>query len=157
MTYINHVSRFDKDSLIQVTPDEVENGGNVTVLWSHIQNPSHQDIIAYYCPIYESSNHFLDFFPVNVSASWQAGYGHFTAPVYNMRTICQFKYFRYKRTSFVLAAVSNELSFTVGGQLAPLHGHLSLTGKSTEMRVLWNSGEGDFFFFHYIYCIYISK
>ena len=58
--------------------------------------------------------------------------------VFNMRTSCEFRYYQERS---IHVATSNVLEFK-GGVYAPLHGHLTLTGDPTQMRVMWVSGTG---------------
>ena len=62
-----------------------------------------------------------------------------------MRETCVFKYYRRNGTAKILAALSNRLDFADGGREAPLHGHIALTTKPTEMRVMWVSGQVSYF------------
>ena len=41
---------------------------------------------------------------------------------------------------YVLTATSNLLNFANGGSQAPLQGHIAMTNKASEMRVMWVSG-----------------
>ena len=58
-----------------------------------------------------------------------------------MRSDCIFKYYRSTAFNSQLVVSSEKLTF-VGGSAAPLQGHIAMTEQPTEMRVLWNSGEG---------------
>ena len=98
-----------------------------------------------YCPKDDNPKHYLDFFNVKEWPTWNQGFGEKIVTVFNMRTDCVFKYFRYKDAeSAQLAATSNLLTFSDGGPLAILQIHLALTGNATEMRVMWVSGKGKF-------------
>ena len=143
-TYINRISRFDVDVSLRAWPHILKNGEKVTMLWEGISNPKAKDFIAYYCPVYGDPSHHLDYITVDHSPTWQKGYGHITVTLYNMRTTCVFKYYRAGNSYNQLAGTSNEISFSDGGTEAPLQGHIAMTGLSTEMRVMWTSGEGNF-------------
>lgn len=146
--FVTHISREDSGSILKASPITVENGGIVNVTWQNIINPQEKDFIAFYCPVDDSPTHYLDYFFVTVSKTWSLGYGGKQVTVYNMRTNCVFKYFRSIGYS-QLVTVSNELSFT-GAAIAPLQGHIALTGNPSEIRVMWTSGKGDDFA-----CIYL--
>ena len=141
--WINKISREDAASLeLQAWPNTVKNGEKVTVLWSGVTNPKGNDFIAYYCPYYDSINHYMDYFWARDAEGWEKGYAHYDVTIYNMREPCLFRFYRDSKNSFVLAATSNKIYFADGGPYAPLQGHIALTNEPTEMRVMWTSGEG---------------
>ena len=125
-----------------MSPTVVKNAGDVTVIWNGVSNPQEKDFIAFYCPVYDNPTHYLDHFYVSSSSTWKKGYGNHTVVVFNMRSTCIFKYYRAGSSYSQLVAESDELSFSDGGPVAPLQGHISVTTKPTEMRVMWVSGEG---------------
>lgn len=130
---------------MEAWPKTVINGEKVTVLWTGVNNPTPKDLITYYCPFYDDINHYLDYFHVSSSLSWHEGFGHHSVKLYNMRTPCVFRLFRAQENSYVLAATSNKVYFADGGPYAPLQGHIAMTSKPTEMRVMWTSGEGMYY------------
>lgn len=132
------ISPENADATLRVWPEVADNGGQVTVLWSAVPNPTEKDFIGYYCPIGDEATHPVDHVPVTDSDTWQQGYGHIFLVVYNMRYTCGFRYYSNNK----LVAQSAGLTFTNGGAVNPLHGHLSMTNKPTEMRVMWNSFPG---------------
>ena len=138
---IQDVLPEDRHSAVQLWPNPVKNGGLVTVMWKNIKSPSEKDFIAYYCPFDDSPNHYLDIIHVKESLTWKQGYGHYEVQVFNMRSECIFKYYRGKTSSSQLVATSDKLSFE-GGATTPLQGHIAMTEQPTEMRIMWNSGEG---------------
>ena len=131
----------DAGAKLNVLPNPVKNGGFVTIIWQDIRFPTPKDFIAYYCPFDDDPNHYIDFFHVTESLTWKKGYGHYKVQVYNMRSECIFKYYRRTPSNSQLVVSSQKLAF-VGGSAAPLQGHLAMTERPTEMRVMWNSGEG---------------
>ncbi|XP_066910736.1 uncharacterized protein [Clytia hemisphaerica] len=134
----NNIDLNNMKATLKVWPEEVENAGQVTVLWEGIPNPSKTDKIGYYCPYYDNPTHGLDYIDVTKSPTWQEGYGYYTVKLYNMRAPCAFRYYNGGKT---LVAISNKVRFTNGDIFAPLQVHLAMTGKETEMRVMWNSAE----------------
>ena len=110
----------------------------MTVLWSNIKNPQPKDIVGYYCPYDDKDTHPLDYLPVTQSETWEQGYGHVFLNLYNLRSVCQFRYYSNNK----LVAMSNAVTFNNGGPMAPLQGHIAMTNDPTQMRVMWNSGEG---------------
>lgn len=121
---------------LHVEPYMIQSGEQVSVFWSGVQNASRTDMIALYCPLNDSPDHYLDFINVTVSPNYLKGFGVANVSLVNMRTSCEFRYYQKNK---VLVAVSNEVSFKGGAQI-PLQGHLALTGDSTQMRVMWVSG-----------------
>ena len=141
--FITHISRNDAASAsINLYPTVVRNGGEVMVNWKGVVTPNEKDFIAFYCPYYDNPSHYLDYFYVTVSGTWKNGTGNHTVTAFNMRSECVFKY--YRAGSSQLVAVSEKLSFADGGPVAPLQGHIALTKRPSEMRVMWVSGEGQF-------------
>ena len=138
---IQDVHPEDRESALLLWPNPVENGAMITVMWKNIKSPSETDFIAYYCPFDDNPNHYLDIIYIKESLTWKQGYGHYKVQVFNMRSECIFKYYRDTTTSSQLVATSDKLSF-VGGAATPLQGHIAMTEQPTEMRVMWNSGEG---------------
>ncbi|XP_066910738.1 uncharacterized protein [Clytia hemisphaerica] len=134
----NNMDLNNMKALLKVWPEEVENAGQVTVLWEGIPNPTKTDKIGYYCPYYDNPTHGLDYIDVTKSPTWQEGYGYYTVKLYNMRSPCAFRYYIGGKT---LVAISNKVRFTNGDAFAPLQVHLAMTGKETEMRVMWNSAK----------------
>ena len=131
----------DAQAKLNLWPNPIGNGELVTVLWQGIKSPTAKDFIAHYCPFDDKPNHYLDFFYVTENLNWEQGYGHHRVQVYNMRSDCIFKYYRSTAFNSQLVVSSEKLTF-VGGSAAPLQGHIAMTEQPTEMRVLWNSGEG---------------
>ena len=130
---------FAPTAVLKVSPDFVEDGGVVNVSWSGIPRPNKSDVIAIYCPSDDQANHYLDVFNVNEASTYSSGFGWHEVTVYNLRTICEFRYYQKKS---ILLATSNLLEFK-GGIYAPSQGHIALTGEPTEMRVMWVSGTGN--------------
>ncbi|XP_057306826.1 uncharacterized protein LOC130645009 isoform X4 [Hydractinia symbiolongicarpus] len=139
--FVNHILASDTTASLKVLQNNIKNGGKVTVLWNNVEKVQPKDFIAFYCPAFDNPNHYLDYFYVTQSPDWNTGNGKHTVKVYNMRSTCVFKYYRAGGTYSQLVAVSQEIYFNDGGFLAPLQGHIAMTTKPTEMRVMWNSGE----------------
>ena len=126
---------------LKVHPFAVKNGDMVTVSWSGISNPSGNDWIAIICPWNDKIERRLDHFYVSSCPTWKLGYGSQKVHVYNMRSQCEFRYFRNNANS-KLVAVSNILGFQFGAK-APLQGRIALTGNPTEMRVMWTAAKSE--------------
>jgi len=139
--FITKIKRGDAESAsLKVTPQVVDNGGNVNVVWSGVENPSAEDYVALYCPGNDKPQHYLDYFNVNVDAHFADGTGMHEVRVFNMRSTCLFKYFRHNGDAAQLVAISNTVSF-VNGPLAILQVHLALTNDPSQMRVMWVSAK----------------
>lgn len=144
--FITKITRRDAESaVLKVTPSTpVQNGGHVAVAWSNVENPSEKDFVSLFCPVDDNPRHYLDFFNVNEWPTWKQGFGEKIVTMFNMRTNCVFKYFRYVKDSHPaqLVATSNTVIFAGSGPLAILQIHLALTGDPTQMRIMWVSGKG---------------
>ena len=129
---------------IEVKPSIVRNGRNVIVSWKGVEAPSANDIIALYCPENAKDNDYIDYIKVQDSPTYKQGYGERSVQLFNLRTNCQFRYFKnVSKDRQELAATSNAVMFE-GGPEMPLQIHLALTGDPTEMRVMWVSGTGKY-------------
>ncbi|XP_066927057.1 uncharacterized protein [Clytia hemisphaerica] len=141
--FVTKISRKDASSVsLKVYPEVAENGGLVAVNWYGVAEPNEKDFISLYCPDDDNPKHYLDYFNIDVSVSWKAGFGEHFVPVFNMRTNCVFKYFRWVGEAGQLAATSSVITFR-GGPLAIHQIHLSLTGDPTQMRVMWVSSKAQ--------------
>ncbi|XP_066910739.1 uncharacterized protein [Clytia hemisphaerica] len=139
--FVNQIDiKNNLEASLKVWPEEVENAGQVTILWEGIPNPTSGDRIGYYCPYYDNPAHGLDYIDVTKSPTWQEGYGYYTVKLYNMRSPCAFRYYSGGKT---LVAISNKVRFTNGDAFAPLQVHLAMTIKPTEMRVMWVAAKVD--------------
>jgi hypothetical protein len=139
----------ESDESLDVKPSIVQNGQYVNVTWKGIQNASHEDFIALYCPEKSKDNDYLDFFNVDESPTYSQGYGEYSVQLYNVRTNCEMRYFRQNISKHYqeFAARSNIVLFE-GGPEMPLQIHLALTGNPTEMRVMWvSAGTGKLFYY----------
>ena len=126
---------------LKTDPQLIANGDLVNVSWSGVSSPSLEapfDWIGLYCPSKADPHAYLDYAFVSESPTYADGYGSVEFTLYNVRTECEFRYYR-NDTYDELVAVSNEVSFK-GGKDAPLQGHLALTGDATQMRVSWTTG-----------------
>ena len=141
------INAFPSSSLqttasLQASPSMVKNGHNVTVSWKGVESSSAHDFIALYCPENAKDNDYIDLFSVQDSPTYKQGSGEYSVQLTNLRTNCQFRYFKYISESHQeLIARSNTVMFE-GGPEMPLQIHLALTGDPTQMRVMWVSGTG---------------
>ena len=134
-------------AVLTANPGVVHNGQNVTVSWRGVASASEGDWIGVYCPSDSDSRGYLDYCHVSECPTYLQGRGRVELTLYNMRMDCVFRYFTANQmslstTTYNLIAVSNVVGF-VNGSHAPLHGHLALTGRASEMRVQWTSGSND--------------
>ncbi len=148
--FLDEISPEDVSSQVIVDPSQdVDNGAKITVSWKYISKPSAKDWIGFYCPRDDLAARALDYFFVSEfeEETWQQGYGSRTVAVFNMRSDCEFRYYRYLVGGLYTALVarSNQLTFKGGADL-PMHGHLSLTSDPSQMRVMWISGTGKDYF-----------
>eukprot|EP00795_Rhopilema_esculentum_P005456 gene5456-632_t len=135
---IEKISSYDlQHSVLTVRPSFLKSGERVTVSWSGIAKPNAKDWIALLCPPNDNIKRHLDHFFVDVTSTWNLGYGSHSVRLYNLRDDCEFRYFRNYGKS-TLTARSNKVSFQFGVN-APLQGRLALTGNPAEMRVMWTS------------------
>ena len=135
---------------LKTNPQIVANGGKMIVSWSGVSNPSLQkpfDWVSLYCPSGANRHAYLDYSFVNESLTYAKGYGSLEFTLYNLRTDCEFRYYR-NDTYDELVAVSNKVSFE-GGKGIPLQGHLALTSDVTQMRVSWTTGTSTAPVVHY--------
>ncbi len=139
---IDEISASDlKSASLKVHPFVVENGATVTVSWSGISNPTEKDWIAILCPWNDKSELRLDHFFVSSSPTWKEGHGSQEVHVFNLRSQCEFRYFRNKGESRLVAR-SNVLGFEMG-EKASLQGRIALTGDPSQMRVMWTAAKGN--------------
>ncbi|XP_028398473.1 nucleotide pyrophosphatase/phosphodiesterase-like [Dendronephthya gigantea] len=130
----------NSEATLNVEPPLAKNGQYVKVTWKGVQGATAKDMIALYCPEKAKTNDYLDFFNVDESSTYSQGYGEYSVRVYNVRTNCEMRYFRnYSQGHQELVATSNTVVFE-GGPEQPLQVHLALTGKPSEMGVMWVSG-----------------
>ncbi len=161
-TYVDRLSKFyaadvelptknletRSSATITVKPSEgILNGQKVNVSWEGVSEPSDKDWIGFYCPKNDTAEHYLDYLaPAQVSPrTWKMGYGITEVQVYNMRSECEFRYYR-KATTMELIGRSAPLVFD-RGVYAPLQGRLMLTRDPSQMRVMWTSGYGNVMFY----------
>ena len=145
LTYLN-VAEVTSLAVMHVTPNaNIINGDFVNVSWSGIEKTTKDDWLGYYCPTNDSDIHSISRFypgdPNQRSADWSAGRGTWKLDVYNMRTQCEFRYFRLQNGKRHTVVRSKPLTFKNGDE-APLQGHIALTANPTEMRVKWTSSKG---------------
>lgn len=132
-------SSLDARAVLKVSPfSEIDNGGEVKVMWSGVTSPSAKDVVILYCPPDADPDHYLDFVHVSSVDTYAKGYGEFDVRLWNLRKECQFRYYRNDNYT-LLVAKSDVLTFKGGAEI-PLQGHLALTGNPREMRVMWVSG-----------------
>jgi len=130
----------DPEATLKVSSSLITNGELVTVSWSGVSSPNENDVIVLYCPPDDKPSRYLDYIHVKDYPTYKMGYGSFQVCLYNMRSDCQFRYYR---PGTVLVTLSNVVSFH-GGPEEPLQGHLALTSNPSEMRVMWISGASKY-------------
>lgn len=115
-----------------------ENGLDIKVSWSNIENPSKWDWIAVYCGAETelTPTDVLDWRYVDTSSS--SGDLIFSNMI-NMRCTYLFRYYRdMPKKQYRLVAQSNFVT-PPGGLNLPMHVRLSLTKKPNEIQVTWTS------------------
>ena len=148
--FVETISSLDQNtaSLSVSTSKDIENGEDVTVTWKNVVKPSAKDWVGLYCPQNDTARKALDyFFVTDAGQFWLEGYGSRTVKLFNLRTECEFRYYRNEVGGeyTALVARSNLVTFK-GGPDQPQHGHLSLTNDPSQMRVMWISGNGKIVF-----------
>ena len=126
---------------LRAEPWLTDNGATVTVSWENIPSPSISepfDWVGFYCPSGADGSAYLDYSFVGESPTHAEGRGSLKFVLYNLRTDCEFRYYK-NSTLTTLLAVSNKVNFR-GGKSEPLQGHLALTEDPTQMRVSWTTG-----------------
>lgn len=124
------------EATLKVSPSLIANGEMVNVSWSGVTSPNVNDTVVLYCPPDDKPSRYLDYIRVKDYPTYTKGYGSFQVHLYNMRSDCQFRYYR---PGTVLVALSTVVMFK-GGPEEPLQGHIALTSNPSEMRVMWVSG-----------------
>ncbi|XP_074339624.1 putative inactive purple acid phosphatase 2 isoform X1 [Apium graveolens] len=142
---------------ISISPKKLYKSGDpVTIKWSGLDSPSQLDWLGIYSPPNSKSPHFIGYFFLSNSSTWQSGSGQITFPVINLRSNYQFRIFRWVESEIDpthqdndhnplpgtkhLLAKSEELEFESGR--GPEQVHLALTGRDGEMRVMFVSNDG---------------
>ena len=137
--------RGSSGARLSVEPPLLENGGRAVVSWSGVPvtpgpgQPGRKDWVGVYCPASASPAAYLDYWWANRSQTYARGHGSTEVTLYNLRSECQFRYYSSSAAGTELLA-AGDVAF-VGGATAPLHAHLALAGRPTEMRVQWTSGD----------------
>lgn len=147
--FIETTSYLDQNtaSLFVHPFNDLENGEDVTVVWKNVIKPSRKDWVGLYCPRNDTPMKALDYFFVTESfekESWRHGYGSKAVKLFNLRSDCEFRYYRSVDgigEYTALVARSNLITFQGGADL-PHHGHLSLANDASQMRIMWISGNG---------------
>jgi len=137
---VDHISvDLDDDVRFQASPNALKKSGEwVTVQFSGVKSPSHGDWIGVYSPADADVHHTA---PIKYKFAWESagflhtGKGALKFRLLNMRHDYSFALFRNGTYYPVMVAQSQAVHFKNYNE--PLQGHLSLTGKATEMRVVW--------------------
>ena len=135
----------NSNAALTVDPALVRNSQYVNVSWKDVQKATAKDFIALYCPETSKDNDYYDFFNVDKSSTYSQGYGEYSVQLYNVRTNCEMRYFRYISKEMQEFVTKSNIVMFEGGPEQPLQIHLALTGDPTEMRVMWVSGSGRSF------------
>lgn len=156
-------SCFSKVS-ISFSPNTLSKSGDpVTIKWSGVDPTSKLDWVGIYSPPNSSSDHYIGYFFLNKSSTWQSGSGSITFPLVNLRSNYQFRIFRWVESEVNpkhhdhdhnpipgtkhLLVESEELGFESGR--GPEQVHLALTGQDGEMRVMFVTHDGKDSFVKY--------
>ena len=83
---IQQAHNTDPNVVLKATPSVVANGGNVTLSWAGVKLPNSGDAIVFFCPADANPDHYLDYYHVSSSPTWDKGFGDFQLlKVFNMR------------------------------------------------------------------------
>ncbi|RAL40125.1 hypothetical protein DM860_008265 [Cuscuta australis] len=157
-------SSRSSEVLISVSPKTlVKSGDSVTIRWSGDDSPSKLDWIGIYSPATSSHDDFIGYVFLSSSPGWENGSGSISIPLVNLRSTYQFRIFRWNESEIDdartdadhnplpgtgrVAAVSEKVGFEPGR--GPEQVHLSLTGRDSEMRVMFVTGDGKDCFVRY--------
>ncbi|XP_057531042.1 probable inactive purple acid phosphatase 2 [Amaranthus tricolor] len=133
-----------------------KSGDTIKVDWSNIPNPSKLDWLGIYSPPNSPNHHFIGYFFLSSSPTWESGSGSLSFPLINLRHPYQFRIFRWTESevdptkmdhdknplprSKHLLVQSKEVTFEkLNG---PEQVHLSFTDRDDEMRVMFIAGDG---------------
>ncbi|XP_074329006.1 putative inactive purple acid phosphatase 2 [Apium graveolens] len=156
-------SSFSKPSIYFSPKTLSKSGDPVTIKWSGIDPVSNLDWVGIYSPPNSSSDHYIGYFFLSKSPTWQSGSGSLTFPLVNLRSNYQFRVFRWVGSEVNpkhhdhdhnpipgtkhLLVESEELGFESGR--GPEQVHLALTGQDGEMRVMFVTHDGKQSFVKY--------
>uniref|UniRef100_A0A166EBS0 Purple acid phosphatase N-terminal domain-containing protein n=1 Tax=Daucus carota subsp. sativus TaxID=79200 RepID=A0A166EBS0_DAUCS len=149
---------------ISFSPKTLSKSGDpVTIKWSGVDAPSELDWVGIYSPPNSSKDHYIGYFNLSKSETWQSGSGSLTFPLVNLRSNYQFRIFRWFESEVNpkhrdhdhnpipgtkhLLVESEELGFEPGR--GPEQVHLALTGQDGEMRVMFVTHDGKESFVKY--------
>lgn len=129
----------DKPGVAQLTASPqvlLNNMDNVTLSWTGVLQPLPEDLIYIYSPYTKNASEpAIGWKYVKEVSTWETGSGSFTFPLVNSRE--NGYVFRYVSNGSVVAT-SNRVTFQ--NPMEPLQGHLALTSRCSEMRVMWVTG-----------------
>ncbi|CAM8881374.1 unnamed protein product [Rhodiola kirilowii] len=146
------------DPTISISPTTLpKSGDSVTIEWSNIPSPSPLDWLGIYSPPNSSHKHYIGYFFLTSSPSWQSGSGNLTFPLVNLRSDYEFRIFRWTEDEVDmkkhdhdgyplpgtrhLLAKSGRLGF--GARTGVEQVHLAYTEMEDEMRVMCVSGDSE--------------
>ena len=83
---LQHSEHINPEVFLKASPSIVANGGNVTLSWAGVKSPNAGDAVVFYCPADAKPSHYLDYYHVTSSPTWEQGFGDFQLlKVFNMR------------------------------------------------------------------------
>jgi hypothetical protein len=146
LDYLDAVSRgfstkIENSITIQLSTSVLaKSGDNVTVSWHGVQKPTEDDWVAAFSPGNVAT------IPIRYKTAEQSkgyltsGSGSLLFELVNQRAEYVIAFMRGSKAKATVAALSTPLTFKKGPQ-EPTGEHLSITQKSGEMKIVWNSAE----------------
>jgi len=130
-------------SVLVASPATIaKNGDPVTVTWSGVTDAVSNDWVGLYLSPEDEHTSYADFVYVTSSETWSSGAGSLNFTIVNLRRPLQFRYFQYRGSdAYNLIAVSN--TFEHANVNEPVQGHVALTGKGDEMRVMFVTSDAS--------------
>ncbi|XP_063679765.1 uncharacterized protein LOC134815183 isoform X3 [Bolinopsis microptera] len=130
---------YDDSVKVYANTSKITNEEAVEITW---ENPAASlfDMIAIYTPPSRGVKDYLDFRYVSDTKGWQKHQGVFHEILFNMRADYEIRYLAIDKhqkatvkASFKISVPDNE----------PMHGHIAVTSRPGEIRVMWGSAKSD--------------
>ncbi|XP_074295755.1 putative inactive purple acid phosphatase 2 [Silene latifolia] len=156
------ISVFSDDAsstpTISVTPTILDKSGDkIQITWTNLSNPSNLDWLGIYSPPNSPDSHFIGYFFLSSSPTWESGTGSLSFPLINLRGAYQLRLFHWSKeevdptkmdadmnplpgTNHLLAR-SIEVSFR--NPNGPEQLHLGFTDREDEMSVVFVAGDDE--------------
>ncbi|KAK9707184.1 hypothetical protein RND81_07G178300 [Saponaria officinalis] len=143
---------------ISVSPTTLNKSGDkIEVKWSNITNPSNLDWLGIYSPPTSANDHFIGYFFLSLSPTWETGSGSLTFPLINLRGPYEFRVFRWSKSEVDPSKVDHDQNplprtkhilgkselVRFRSPNGPEQAHLGFTDRVDEMRVVFVAGDGE--------------